>query len=158
MESEELASIDDLLGGENEEKEEEDQFLTTEPEEADMGDDDQGFENDFNEPHLPLAITDPTDKHEAGGGVFCSDKLEDALEKDSELVGSVPVPRSLALKGLTGYSSEFVDQVNEQLERNEEGISAGLGQKKKTETKMRMNMKGRMMGGGRHIVVENIGK
>ena len=151
MESEELASIDDLLGGDNEEKEEEkDQFVTTEPEEADMcdDDDDHGFENDFNEPHLPLAITDP--KHEAGGrgGVFCSDRLEDALEKDSELVGSVPVPKSLALKGLTEYSSEFVEQVSEQLERNEDGISAGLGQKKKTEIKMRMNMKGRMMGGG----------
>merc|ERR1711971_1259100 len=119
------------------------QFLTTEPE-ADMCDD-QGFENDFNEPHLPLAITDPTVEHEpgGGGGVFSSDKLEDALEKDSERVGSVPVPRSLALKGLSEYSSDYAEQITEQLERNEEGISAGLGQKKKTETKMRMNMKGR---------------
>ena len=149
MESEELASIDDLLGGENDEKEEEiEQFLTTEPE-ADMCDD-QGFENDFNEPHLPLAITDPTVEHEpiGGGGVFSSDRLEDALEKDSGLVGSVPIPMSLALKGLSEYSSDYAEQITEQLERNEEGISAGLGQKKKTETKMRMNMKGRMMGGG----------
>ena len=159
MEKDELASIDDLLGGEIDEEKEvetevksEEHFVTTE-QEADMCDDDQGFENDFNEPHLPLAISNPEDQSEneskGMGGVFRSDMLEDVLEKDSELVGSVPVPKSLAWKGFTESSTEHMEKISEQLERNDEGISAGLGQKKKTELKMRM--KGRMMGGSSTI-------
>ena len=156
METEEFANIDDLLGGDNDDEEdkhhvqEPDQFVTSE-QEPDICDD-EGFDDDgITESHEPTTETPadtpaPPSKDEAGHGVFSSNLLEDVLEKDSELVGSVPVPRSLAWRGFSETTSEVMEKISEQLERNEEGISAGLGQKKKTEQKMRMQ--GRMMGGG----------
>ena len=156
--SEEFANIDDLLGGDIDEDEELDtkeevkeetitddkgvidQFVTEE-QEADICDESFGNTDDHDpEPEL--------DKKPVKPGVFCSDMLEDVLEKDSELSETVVVPKSLAWKGFLEKSLEESEMISEQLEKNEEGIKAGLGQKKKTEQKMRM---GRMMGAGEDI-------
>merc|ERR1711915_571674 len=107
MGTEEFANIDDLLGGDNEEEDEivkenvEDEvkespeFITDE-QEPDICD--EGFDNDYNDPQLPLSSsTSQIEKETCGkSGVFCSNLLEDVLDKDSGLVGSVKVAKSLA--------------------------------------------------------------
>ena len=160
---EDFANIDDLLGediedGEapKEEVQDDEQKQTsyefvTEEQEPDICDESFGHEEDHQN-HLddkisaeehPDTIAEVKDA-KVKPGVFCSDILEDVLEKDAELVGSVKVPKSLAWKGFNITPAEIFEKISEQVERNEDGISAGLGQKKKTELKMRM--KGRMMG------------
>ena len=80
-------------------------------------------------------------------GVFCSSALEE-LKSENNLVGAVPVNRSLASEGFTDLSLTTTGsaQFSEQIERSEEGqgVTAGLGQKKKAEQRMRMG--GRMAG------------
>ena len=85
-------------------------------------------------------------------GVFCSSTLEE-LKSENTLVGAVPMNRSLATEGFTDLSLADAGSLefSEQIARNEEGqgVTAGLGQKKKAEQRMRMG--GRMgdEGGGR---------
>ena len=94
-------------------------------------------------------VTPSSDVAEAEGvpgGVFSSSTLDDIKSSDNNLVGAVPMKRSLACEGFGDWSESISQTYSEQLDRREEteGITAGLGQKKKAEIKMRM--KGRMMG------------
>ena len=94
--TEEFANIDDLLGGDNEDEDEivkenveeevkeQPEFITDE-QEPDICD--EGFDNDYNDPQLPQTNEDTCSK----SGVFCSNLLENVLEKESGLVGSVKV-------------------------------------------------------------------
>ena len=80
-------------------------------------------------------------------GVFCSSALEE-IKSENTLIGAVPMNRSLASEGFTDLSLAEAGspQFSEQIDRNEEGqgVTAGLGQKKKAELRMRMG--GRMGG------------
>merc|ERR1712029_660799 len=89
---------------------------------------DEGFDNDYNDPQLPLSIsTSQTNEDTCSkSGVFCSNLLENVLEKESGLVGSVKVAKSLAWKGFSETKPEMEETISYHLERNEDGINAGL--------------------------------
>ena len=100
--TEEFANIDDLLGGDNEDEDEivkenveeevkeQPEFITDE-QEPDICD--EGFDNDNNDPQLPLSTSTSQANEDtcSKSGVFCSNLLENVLEKESGLVGSVKV-------------------------------------------------------------------
>ena len=139
---EDFANIDDLLGEDiedeeatkeeilNDEKKQTSYEFVTEEQEPDICDESFGHEEDHQN-HLddkvsaeehPDTVAEVKDA-KVKPGVFCSDILEDVLEKDAELVGSVKVPKSLAWKGFNITPAEIFEKISEQVERNEADVT-----------------------------------
>jgi len=147
--SEDFANIDDLLGDNDDEDEKPKEIIKVEDFLPPEGDD--GFDNDCQQHGLTISVPHLRIKDEESEttaniskekmSVFSSGLLDHLLMGKTELVGAAEIPTNLAKEGITDINKDM-EKISEQIEERDilEGLRAGLGQKKKTEMKMRMRM------------------